>query len=290
MRRDFSRLATEREDPRTALLDRLGPAALARFLVERQRGAFEAARDAAPALAPCLALAAERLKGGGRIVFVGAGTSGRLGVQEAAECIPTFGAIGKRVQAVIAGGARALRRPAEGAEDDRPAGRLAIREKRIGRRDLVIGISASGGAPFVAAALSEAQSRGAATVLVACNPGPKPRWADRQVILRTGPEPLAGSTRMKAGTATKIVLNTLTTGAMALAGRVRGNRMVGLVTTSEKLRARAVRLVVELGKTTPARARRLLAAHGWSVERALRFTPVVVFLFGIWDFPGAPAW
>ncbi len=266
-----ARLSTERPDPRTSGLSRLGPALLARLLVERQGRAFDAARRAAPVLARAVASAGRVLKGGGRVVLVGAGTSGRLAVQEAAECVPTFGReIGRRVVGVIAGGARALVRPAEGAEDDAAAGRAAVGKLRPGRGDLVVGISASGGAAFVRAALSEAKRRGAGTVFIVCNRLARPAFCDLLVVLDTGPEPLAGSTRMKAGTATKIALNTLTTGAMALAGRVRGNRMTGLVTTSEKLRRRAVRLVAELGGVTPSRARRMLAANAWSVERCLQ--------------------
>lgn len=269
--RDLSRLATEKSDPRTRNLSRLSPASLTRLLVERQEEAFRAVRRAVPRLAPAVAEAGRALRGGGRILFVGAGTSGRLGVQEAAECIPTFGReIGRRVVGVIAGGARALTRPAEGAEDDVGAGQTAMRRLAVGRGDLVVGISASRGTPYVAGAVREAKRRGARTMLLSCNPGKRPAGVDHDVQLLTGPEPVAGSTRMKAGTATKIALNALTTGAMTLAGRVRGNRMVGLVTTSDKLKARAVRLVAELGETTPARARKMLAGNGWSVERALR--------------------
>lgn len=221
-------------------------------------------------MARAVAEAGRVLTGGGRIILVGAGTSGRLGVQEAAECTPTFGrAIGRRVVGVIAGGARALTRPAEGAEDDSAAGRAAMRARRVGRDDLAVGISASGGASFVRAALAEAKRRGALTAFIVCNQMARPVFCDLLVVLDTGPEPVAGSTRMKAGTATKIALNTLTTGAMTLAGRVRGNRMTGLVTTSKKLRQRAIRLVTELGRMPPGRARRLLAANKWRVERAL---------------------
>lgn len=270
MSSSLARLETERPDPATRRLSRLPPEALARLLVARQEGAFAAARRAAPALAPLIRTAARRLDAGGRLILVGAGTSGRLAAQEAAECVPTFGrALGRRVVAVIAGGARALVGPVEGAEDDAAAARRAMRRRGVGVRDMVVGVSASGRTPFTLAALAEAKRRRAATALVSCNRRPRPSGCDRIVLLRTGPEPVAGSTRMKAGTATKIVLNALTTGAMVLLGRVSGNLMVCLTPTSDKLRDRAVRIVAQAAGTTPARARRLLAARGWSVARAL---------------------
>jgi N-acetylmuramic acid 6-phosphate etherase len=223
---------------------------------------------ALPALARLAARAAGALEAGGRLVYAGAGTSGRLAALDAAECPPTFGTDPRQVVALVAGGARALRRAVEGAEDDAPAARTAVRRARVRERDLVVGVSASGTTPWVRAALEEARRRGAATALVTCNPAA--RGAPLRVVLRTGPELIAGSTRMKAGTATKMALTLLSTAAMLRLGRVRGGRMVDLVATNEKLRRRAVRIVAELARASPARARAALAGAGWSVRAAVR--------------------
>jgi N-acetylmuramic acid 6-phosphate etherase len=204
----------------------------------------------------------------GRLIFVGAGTSGRLGVIEAAECPPTFDTPPSLVQAVIAGGRRTVFRSAEGAEDDGPDGARQIR-RRVRPGDVVVGIAASGVTPFVRGALKEARRRGAATALVTCNPQ-VPASAARVVIaLAVGPEVLTGSTRLKAGTATKLALNTLTTASFARLGKVYGNRMVDLRPRSAKLRARALRLVVLLGRVSPREAEGLLKASGASAKVAI---------------------
>jgi N-acetylmuramic acid 6-phosphate etherase len=193
---------------------------------------------------------------------VGAGTSGRLGVLEAAECPPTFDPPPSLVQAVIAGGRRTVFRSAEGAEDDAADGARQIR-RRARPGDVVVGIAASGVTPFVRAALREARRRGAATALVTCNPQ-VPASAARVVIaLAVGPEVLTGSTRLKAGTATKLALNTLTTASFARLGKVYGNRMVDLRPRSAKLRARA------LGRVSPREAERLLEASGGRAKVAI---------------------
>jgi N-acetylmuramic acid 6-phosphate etherase len=209
-----------------------------------------------------------RLSRGGRLLFVGAGTSGRLGVLEAAECPPTFDTPPALVQAVMAGGRRAVFRSAEGAEDDAAEGARAIR-RRARDGDVVVGIAASGVTPFVRAALDAARRRRAATVLVTCNPRVSRRAARVVIALATGPEVLAGSTRLTAGTATKLVLNTLTTASFARLGRVYGNRMVDLRPRSAKLRARAVRLVSGIGRVGEREAGRLLAAARGSVKLAI---------------------
>ena len=192
---------------------------------------------------------------------MGAGTSGRLGVIEAAECPPTFDTPPALVQAVIAGGRGAVFRSVEGAEDDGAAGARQMR-RRARAGDVVVGIAASGVTPFVHGALGEARRRGAATVLVTCNPDVPRRSARIVIALAVGPEVLAGSTRLKAGTATKLALNTLTTGAFAGLGKVHGNRMVDLRPRSAKLRARALRLVAELGGVGAREAARLLDGVG----------------------------
>ena len=264
----YERLPTERANPRSRALDRLSPAAIARLMNRADRQAVKAVGRAAPAIGRAVTGIVERLGRGGRLIFVGAGTSGRLGVLEAAECPPTFNIGPGRVQAVMAGGRRAVFRSVEGAEDDSPAGARAIRRRARGG-DAVVGIAASGVTPFVRAALAEARKRGALTILVTCNPS-APRGAARIVIaLNVGPEVLAGSTRLKAGTATKLTLNTLTTAAFTRLGKVHGNRMVDLQPRSAKLRARAERLVSELGRVSASRARRLLEQAGGSAKVAI---------------------
>ncbi len=259
---------TEAPHPAGADLDRLPTA---RLVARLHAGDREAARAVGRALVPIARLAelaAERLARGGRLVYAGAGTSGRLGALDAAECPPTFGVAPARVVALVAGGTRALRRAVEGAEDDRGAGTRAIAAARIGPLDLVVGISASGTTPYVRAALVEARRRRAATALLTSNPAARPA-VDVRIVLATGPERIAGSTRMKAGTAAKMALGLLSSATFVRLGAVRGGRMVALRPASEKLRRRAVRNVAELGGVSAAAARRLLSAAGWDVRRAL---------------------
>ena len=264
----YARLPTERPDPATRRLDRLDARSIARLMNRADRAAVRAVGRAARPLARAVDLVAAALARGGRLVFVGAGTSGRLGVLEAAECPPTFGTPPGLVRAVMAGGRASVFRAAEGAEDDARAGAREIR-RHARRGDVVVGVAASGVTPFVRAALAAARARGAATVLVTCNPT-VPRSAARVVVaLAVGPEVLAGSTRLKAGTATKLALNTLTTAAFVRLGKVYGNRMVDLQPRSAKLRARARRLVVELGRVAERDAARLLAAAGGRAKPAI---------------------
>ena len=264
----YDRLPTEQPNPLSRGLDRLGPGEIARLMNRADAGALRAVGRAAPVIGRAVAAIVERLAAGGRLIFVGAGTSGRLGVIEAAECPPTFNTRPGQVEAVMAGGRRAVFRSVEGAEDDARAGARAIR-RRARRGDAVVGIAASGVTPFVRAALGEARRRGALTVLVTCNPA-APRGGARIVIaLGVGPEVLAGSTRLKAGTATKLTLNTLTTAAFTRLGKVHGNRMVDLQPRSAKLRVRAERLVAELGRVSAPRARRLLVQAKGSAKVAV---------------------
>jgi N-acetylmuramic acid 6-phosphate etherase len=264
----YDRLPTERSDPRTGKLDRLSAAQIARLMNRADRRAVRAVGRAAPAIGRAVDLIVRALSRRGRLIFVGAGTSGRLGVLEAAECPPTFGTPPSLVQPVIAGGKRTVFRSAEGAEDNGPDGARQIR-RRVRPGDVVVGIAASGVTPFVRAALREARKRGAATALVTCNPQ-VPASAARVVIaLAVGPEVLTGSTRLKAGTATKLALNTLTTASFARLGKVYGNRMVDLRPRSAKLRARALRLVRQLGRVSPREAERLLKAADGRAKLAI---------------------
>jgi len=264
----YGRLPTERPNPRSCDLDRLAPTAIARLMNRADVGAVRAAARAVPAIARAVDLIVASLSRGGRLVFVGAGASGRLGVLEAAECPPTFDTAPSLVQAVIAGGQRAVFRSAEGAEDDAAQGAREIR-RRARAGDVVVGIAASGVTPFVQAALAAARRAKAATVLVTCNPRVPRRAARVVIVLATGPEVLAGSTRLAAGTATKLVLNTLTTATFARLGKVYGNRMVDLRPRSAKLRARALRLVSEIGRVSEREASRLLAGAGGSAKLAI---------------------
>lgn len=272
MRIQYARLATERANPRTQELDRLPIAALvAAITSEDVRAAASVVAVRAP-LARAVELVARAFREGGRLIYVGAGTSGRLGVLDAAECPPTFGVPRAMVVGVIAGGPRALRRAVEGAEDRGSDARRALARYRVGAPDVVCAICASGATPFALAALAEAGRRGAGRILVTCAPRPGlAKLADVVIAPRVGPEVLTGSTRMKAGLATKMVLHTLTTGAMVRLGKVYGNLMVDVVPTNRKLRARAERIVATLTGSTPGAARRLL-------ERAAGRPPVAVLM------------
>jgi N-acetylmuramic acid 6-phosphate etherase len=212
---------------------------------------------------------AQAFAAGGRLFYCGAGTSGRLGVLDASECPPTFRTPASLVQGIIAGGRTALWSAVEGAEDDEAAGTRSIASRSVTAQDVVIGISASGHAPFVWGCLAEARRRGAKTVLVACNPAYREHpLLDRAILPDTGAEVLTGSTRLKAGTATKLVLNLITTLALARSGKVRSNLMIDLNPSNTKLRDRAIRIVRELTGANEAVARRTLEAHGWVVRQA----------------------
>jgi N-acetylmuramic acid 6-phosphate etherase len=259
---------TEAPHPAGSDLDRLPTRRVLRRLHAGDREAVRAVGRALDALSPLVEDVAAALGAGGRLAYAGAGTSGRLGALDAAECPPTFGVDPRRVLALVAGGARALRRSVEGAEDDRAAGAEAVRRARLGSGDVLVGISASGRTPWVLAALAEARRRGARTALLTSNPDAG-AGADHVITLATGPERIAGSTRMKAGTAAKMALGLLSSAAFVRLGAVRGGRMVSLVPMSAKLRARAVRNVEALAGVSASAARRLLEASGWHVGKAV---------------------
>lgn len=262
---------TEAPNPRTEGLDALSTTEMLERINDEDRTVAGAVREAIPAIAAAVDLLAEGLRSGGRLIYVGAGTSGRLGVLDAAECLPTFGMAPEQVLGVIAGGDAALVRAIEGAEDDTDAGEEAMERLAVGPGDTVVGISASGGAPYVRAAMRRAKGRGAATVGIANVPqAPLSESVDVAIEVVTGPEVVQGSTRMKAGTAQKLVCNMLTTGAMVRIGKTWGNRMVDVRATNRKLVDRARRLVRELGGVgTDTEADRLLDATGGSVKTAI---------------------
>jgi N-acetylmuramic acid 6-phosphate etherase len=260
---------TEQLHPLAEDLDLVTAEEVVRRLHREDVAAVRAVRPALKELARVARIVAEALQSGGRLLYVGAGTSGRLGVLDASECPPTFGSAPHQVQAVIAGGGPAVLKAVEGAEDDVAAGGAAMRRLRVGRWDVVCGITASARTPFVLGALAEAHRREARTVLVCCNPpGDEPR-VDHVLLAVTGPELVAGSTRLKAGTATKLILNALTTTAFITLGKVYRGRMVDVRPTNEKLRARALRMVMELTGVPRREAQRLLAASQHEVKLAL---------------------
>jgi len=274
---------TEQRNPRSENLEKMSGRELVQVFVEEEKFVEAALRAAASELTMAVEIVAESLRNGGRLFYVGAGSSGRIGVLDASEIPPTFGAPRELVQGVIAGGVTALYRSAEGAEDDETAGALAMDERRIKNSDVVIGISASGRTPFVLSALARAKQLSAKTVLLTCNPtvaggddAGQPRSPiaatvlDLVITLAVGPEILTGSTRLKAGTATKVALNIISTGAMIALGKVRGNLMVDLHTTSTKLRDRAVRVVAELTQCDYSSAREKLEANGWNLRKIIR--------------------
>jgi N-acetylmuramic acid 6-phosphate etherase len=271
-RRDMSGmrdLATERRNPRSEGIDRMSALELVDLVNSEDRTVPEAVGRVRTELAETVELVASRLREGGRLIYVGAGTSGRLGVLDAAECPPTFGTDPSTIRGIIAGGHRALVRAQEGAEDEAAdgAGDLALLEP--GDADVVVGIATSGVTPYVHGALAEARRAGSATVFVCCSDAPPESEADITIAPVVGPEVVTGSTRMKAGTATKLVLNTITTGAMVLLGKTYGNLMVDLVATCDKLRDRALRILEETAGVSADEAARLIEDADGSVKTAL---------------------
>jgi N-acetylmuramic acid 6-phosphate etherase len=262
---------TEQRNPSTARIDVASSREIVDLLNAEDRTVPEAVARCREAIARAIDLAVAAFRRGGRLIYVGAGTSGRLGVLDASECPPTFGTPPEMVIGVIAGGAAALVRSAEGAEDDVQAGTAAMDTHGVTAADLVVGIAASGTTPYVHAALSRAQAIGAATALVSCAEPPAPLRAacDVVVVPDVGPEAITGSTRMKAGTATKLVLNTISTGAMVGLGKVYGNLMVDLMASSDKLVDRGERIVMECTGVDRAAARAAIHAAGGSVKLAI---------------------
>jgi len=262
---------TERRNPRTATIDVAAPLDIVDIIGAEDARVPGAVAGARTEIARAIELLETAFRAGGRLVYVGAGTSGRLGVLDAAECPPTFGSPPEMVIAVIAGGAQALVRSIEGAEDDVNAGIAAMNERRVNRNDVVVGIAASGTTPFVRAALGRAQALDARTVLVTCSDPPAllRETCDVVIFVPVGPEVVTGSTRMKAGTATKLVLNTLTTGAMIRLGKVYGNLMVDLKAWNEKLVDRSERIIMETTGLDRTRAREVIAAAEGRVKTAI---------------------
>jgi N-acetylmuramic acid 6-phosphate etherase len=267
---ELSVAPTEQRNPRSELLEGMTPLQLAELFVNEEKFVEQALRERIPELASAIERVTNGLRKGGRLFYAGAGTSGRLGVLDASEIPPTFGVPPELVQGIMAGGLSALHRSVEGAEDERGGGALAIDERGVTGADVVCGISASGRTPFVLGALAEAKNRGAQTILLTCNPErTRVEAFDLEIDLATGPELLTGSTRLKAGTATKIALNIISTSAMVALGKVRGNLMIDLAISNTKLRDRAARLVAEIAKCSYAEAVERLQQHHWNLRAAL---------------------
>jgi N-acetylmuramic acid 6-phosphate etherase len=261
---------TEDRNPDTLDLDRLDAAGICARLHAEDRRAVAAVGEALPEVARAAQAVAAALARGGRLFYVGAGTSGRLGVLDASELPPTFGLAPEQARAVMAGGPAAVFRAAEGAEDDADQGGADLRLAGIGPGDVCLALAASGRTPYVLGAVAEARRAGATTVGVLCNPGaPLAAAVDVAVVADTGPEAILGSTRLKAGTAQKMILNMISTAAMVLAGRVYENLMVDVRAGSSKLRARAARMVELATGCGPERARELLAATAGEVKPAI---------------------
>jgi len=263
-------LLTEQANPRSSALDTLSSEQLVDLFCQEDLRAQEAIAAAAPALATAVEAIAERLRHGGRLFYLGAGTSGRLGVLDAAECPPTFCSDPELVQGVLAGGAPALLRSSEGLEDLFDAGRHDLEARGFAAADALVGIAAGGTTPYVHGGLEHARAIGALAIAMACVPAEQvPMPCDIDIRLLTGPELLTGSTRLKAGPATKMALTILSTGVMVRLGKVYGNRMVDVAVTNSKLEDRALRILADLAGVDRDAGRALLQESEGSVKLAL---------------------
>lgn len=263
-------VGTEQRNPRSRGLDRKSTLGILRALNREDARVAPAVRRELPNIARAVDAIVKSLQRGGNLYYVGAGTSGRLAVLDAAECPPTFGTPPRKVRAVIAGGARALQHAVEGAEDSAPNGARDLRRAGVSHNDVVVGLSASGTTPYVLGALDIARRIGAVTVGVTSNPGsPLAKRSHIAIAPDTGPEAIAGSTRMKAGTAQKLVLNLLSTAAMVRLGRVYENWMVHVALTNQKLRRRGARILEEAAGVTPRAAGHALRQSGHNLAAAL---------------------
>jgi N-acetylmuramic acid 6-phosphate etherase len=267
---DLRSLSTEKTNSSSTNLDQKPALEIARIINREDAKVAKAVKSALPQIAQAIDLVAAALSKGGRLIYVGTGTSGRIASLDAAECPPTFDIPPRMVQFIIAGGTKALAAAVEADEDSRELGHKAIARRKPSKKDVVVGIAASGRTPFTVAAIEYARRHGAKTVAVVCNPNsPLGQAAHVSIVAEVGPEVVAGSTRMKAGTAQKMILNMLTTGAMARMGYIYGNLMVNLHTKNSKLAERGVAIVQEVTGLKQLEARKLLAAAGGRVSIAL---------------------
>lgn len=267
---EYGKLETERRNPRSTHLDAMSTLEMLQCINGEDRRAVEAVQAVLPQIAPVVDRIAAGMQQGGRLIYAGCGTSGRLGVLDASECPPTYGVPPGLVIGVIAGGDFALRNAIEGAEDSPEAGQAAMESLALQPADVVVGLSAAGAAAFVLGAVAFAREKGCATVAVTCNPDtPLERACDFAIVPRTGPEVVTGSTRMKAGTAQKLILNMLSTCAMVRTGKVRENLMINVRPTNQKLRDRAARILIQLRGCSQEEARAALEQAEYDVTAAL---------------------
>ncbi len=267
---DTAELGTERRNPRTQGLDSRSALEIARFINAEDAKVARAVKKALPHIARAIDAIADALSNGGRLIYVGTGTSGRLGALDAAECPPTFNTDPKTVQFVIAGGVRALGAAVEANEDSRETGRSDIAKRKPTRRDVVVGLAASGRTPYTVAAVEHARSLGAVTIAITCNRNtPLARAAEIPIVVELGPEVVTGSTRMKAGTAQKMVLNMLSTGAMARLGYVYSNLMVNVHLKNSKLLERGIRILQQATGLNREQSLKALRRAGGSIPVAV---------------------
>ncbi|GED25565.1 N-acetylmuramic acid 6-phosphate etherase 1 [Brevibacillus agri] len=270
MDENLHQLQTEMRNPASERLDQMTALEIVTLMNEEDHKVAVAIKRVLPQVAEAVEQIVQALSGGGRLFYFGAGTSGRLGVLDAAECPPTFGTDASVVRGIIAGGAQAMTEAIEGAEDSHELGRQDVREAGVGQGDVVVGIAASGRTPYVLGALEEARARQAATIALSCNPDPdSSKSADIAINIEVGPEVVTGSTRLKAGSATKMVLNMLTTASMVQLGKVYGNLMVNVQATNQKLRERAKHIVMQVTGASYEEAARLLGEAAGDVRVAI---------------------
>lgn len=264
-------LFTERSNPKSEKLDHLGALGILRLMNAEDKKVPAAITPVLPVLAQFIEEVVGRMKIGGRLFYVGAGTSGRIGILDASECPPTFGTLPALVQGLIAGGEKALFKAVEGAEDQESEGGLSLKRKKLTSLDCVVGLSASGRTPFVIGALKVARRLKAATAVITCNPQSKMlRFAEFRLVPDVGPEIVSGSTRLKCGTAEKLLLNMISTTVMVRLGRVKGNRMVDLIPKSWKLWERAKGMVMESLNINENKAEKLLRQASGNVRKAIQ--------------------
>ena len=263
-------LTTEQINPNTSEIDRLSTIDALRLINNEDSGVTTAIAEVLPAIARAVDQVSERLGRGGRLIYVGTGTSGRLGVLDASECPPTFGVSPEMVQGIIAGGYEACHRSVEASEDDRSAGARDLADRNVTARDAVVGIAASGRTPYTIGAVEYARSLGALTICITCN-RETPLAAAAEIAIEpiVGPEVIAGSTRLKSGTAQKLVLNMLSTMTMIRLGYVTGNRMTNVQTRNTKLRERALRIIGEECGLDPEAALAAMESSNWNLPVAI---------------------
>ncbi|MGH7885330.1 MAG: N-acetylmuramic acid 6-phosphate etherase [Thermodesulfobacteriota bacterium] len=265
--RPTGHLLTEKVNPRTSNIDNLSTKEIVDLIAEEDHEVLRAVSKEKENISKAIDVVLESLNKNGRIFFVGAGTSGRLGVLEAAECPPTFGTDPDMIQAIIAGGKEAVLNSIEGAEDDEDQAKNELKQKELSKKDVVIGIAASSSTPFVKSALEYAKNNSCNTIFITCSPAESSNGV--VITLLVGPEVIVGSTRLKSGTATKMVLNMITTASMIKLGKTFGNLMVDVQPKSSKLRDRAARIVSEISGVEESEAKELLLKTEWNVKTAV---------------------